>query len=403
MLLTVMTLANSMAGVSFEAGGQVRIHYREDLNIPDRSFQFSVCVDEYTWLIRTQPDRFLLAPSQAAVEYYESSSDGTNLYYVSVFNPSYDRAMGQQEALRVLKDAEQQLLKSRENSEHLSEVRARLLLVSNQFQRGAVTIRATNQAGALIRLGNIPDFRQDNLIAFVWLVFCSGPLLASSTSNLVPAFFHDYPPQAGTSFFVPGSWDLIPVSPRLPLQVLFQDDGSIYSASEVEVPPRSYTLTRASSKLADQRAKYEVTGVKDFDGMRLPSVFRCVRYTQLLDATGSAHPVPLYTIEGETLHASAQVSRTALAILTPRVTAVKDLRFSDEIRTPAIGYITAPGPLPSKAEVREKADFQRAQSMASQSAKQERHLAHTRVTMVAAIGMGTLIFATMLWRSRNRH
>lgn len=353
----------------FHAEGEITITLREAQRPKSEGFHFSVFVDGERWLIRTQPHAFLTNSSAAPIEYFETGTDGLDLFALSQFNEAYDRRRGQKEALGKLQEQEQELARLRTNPEGLQRVRELIANITADLNRSDLGLSGSNGAAGDVTRGTIPSYRPHDLIAPLWLAFCSSAWFAAQHTNIVPALFENISPTltSASNVFMRGSYTLMDAPSRLPVDIAFLNDGIFFLAPRSQVPAKVFQqlITRRASPRVT--VEYKVAQLKTYDGLTLPQQFSYDLYDVSKDGS-VANTVTTCRIVGSTTGAGAYFTLDSFAPKVSVDTAVADHRFIEEQAIPGVPYlIQKGGTWPSMNDVRPSQEYRRGRSTAQRN------------------------------------
>jgi hypothetical protein len=208
--------------------------------------------------------------------------------------------------------------------------------VSRQATNTAM--KPKNQGGGYITLGNIPPFRQDDLIAALWLAFCSEETFQHMPTNRLPAFFMDGAPSGPNqleNYLVSGRWDGAPAA-HGPTFAAFTNDSSLFSA------PIDRPLSVAVKPAVHQgylQAEFSASDPRETEGVLLNREFTIRRYIPKIQDGKISETMLMYTINAQVTavrKAAGLQSNGSPDILF----AVQDHRFASESNKPSVGYLT---------------------------------------------------------------
>jgi len=382
----------------FQASGIIGIS-RGDENSSDRAFLFDVFVSGNRWLIQTVPFQFLTNKAGAAIEAYHAGTDATNIYSAAMLNFGYDQRQGLETALAKLKDHEQ----ARSNggvanppastdNRFFSEVMTRGLAAATNGSQPKLKPR--NQAVGDISPGTVPAFDEVNMIAPLWLAFCSHGVLGSSETNLVPGLFHQPSGSASLQFelFETAQVRRSADFPYLPEAIGFSNHTVWLPKTPGRRP--SDQPPSASGPIFLE-ATFEAT-FERFGGLALPGAFQIRRYSPPTTPTDKPHE--RYRITGRVTNVTTKVELANFLPHLPAVIAISDKRFVDEVNNRGVRFFTEPGEWPSMATVRRTKEYARMKAEAfSESARSNRR----RAISVLAIALISVGFAALAWRSKR--
>ncbi len=385
----------------FHAEGQITMISTEQTSpkvstTVSQGFNFSVSVDGDRWLIRTQPHLFLTKSADCPTEYYEAGTDGTNLYFLDMFNKAYDVRRGQRVSLEKLREEEALLAKTAANSESLAKVRELISSISKDLSNP--TREALNEAAGTILLGTVPEYRVDNLISPVWLAFCSTPWLQGSQTNLVPAIFENAM-RGGTTYsniLMRAAYTCMSSPPFLPVELDFENDGFLYAVSRTNTNSRGLRKISKGQRGPTVPADYRVTAFKEFDGLQFPEKFTYSRYV-LRNQGGKSTTVRRYSIEGTVFRATTNVEVNNFTPKVRVVASITDERLLEAENT-AVPYVIKDGHWPGQDVVRSTEDYQRAIITAKKAAQVSKRPWPARQVLAWALLISALLLPLTLRR-----
>lgn len=321
---------------------------------PRGAFNFSVSVDGERWIIRTQPHQFLTNSANCPTEYYEAATDGTNVYYLDMFNRGYDKAHGQLEALQKLQEQEEVLLKAKAPAETVAKVSNLITLIEKDRANPAKEIQ--NEAAGSIFLGTVPEIRLHNLIAPLWLAFCSTHQIAKSNVALVPAVLESLPGNTNplSILLMKADCAFSEVAPYLPISIEFLNDGKYYVRSRNGSSGGHPRTIPSPKRRPAVTGEYKVLASQDYEGLRCPQKFTFKRYAFRSTGQGIS-AAEQFVIEGSTFRATTNVPATDFMPRLKVVTAVADRRFPEAAHG-SIPFIIKNGEWPGQAQVRASED-----------------------------------------------
>jgi hypothetical protein len=375
--------------VEFRAAGIVSISRPGGETLADRAFNFEVFVKGNRWLIRTVPFGLLTNSSSTTVESYQAGTDGTNVYSVAVHNPLYDKRRGQEEALATLRAEEEQLLAGKDTNPQLLSATRRMI---DNLSRQRSMPEARNQATGEIIVGTIPPFREDELIAAIWLALCSQPVIG--VTNLAPAVFHaksgDEP--LNSELFVDAEVRRSAQFPYVPEFVGFSNTGvRLPSGVASGAQPKPYKGLEGPFRVATYEASISRHGA-----LALPSAFEIRRYAV---STKSGLPQLRYQITGRISEVSPSVEledfRPELAV----VAAVADHRHVDDTLRSSVRVFTERGEWPSVERVRTTKEYLRASTQGTRRTHKTKLI---RTTILLSIALLTVPLAMLAWKVNRK-
>lgn len=172
-----------------------------------------------------------------------------------------------------------------------------------------------------------PSACEDSVTHFLWFAFASACYLDGVKDNKLPPIFD---PIVSVLFDaelrLPAIWDRMDQAPRLPIRILFLNDGYVRSRDSQNRetlrfqvgPPFSSGFTNAVLVLS---------GVTNFGRLLLPTGFRFVHYSPGIGPDGIPQLTTSRTIEAEASQIRASVSADSLMPKLPRKAVVQDRRL----------------------------------------------------------------------------
>jgi hypothetical protein len=159
----------------------------------------------------------------------------------------------------------------------------------------------------------------------VWLMLASSQYLRSVTNRLIEppltlGLFEndDYFPRP---FTIPAQWRLQQAFPFLPLQVTCRDDGEVKTA-----PPFQNAKRKPPFNAGFTNIVFRATGVRDFDGVEVPSSAQLDTYRPAIAGTPQLRPYTRYRLMLNTW--SKGIPQTSFIPKLPGLTTISDKRNS---------------------------------------------------------------------------
>jgi hypothetical protein len=357
--------------VQFQATGHIKITYY-NLGEPTTntsSLDFALRSRGDLWLIRTVPHLYFSNRTACLVKYYESASDGTNLYHVLVFNEDYDKVAGGKEFVSQLEGIEQRLQATGTDSNSLGPIRQlRKLAVKSIPREGTKPSKPRNGAVSEITPGDVPIFQHDDLIAPLWLAYCSGGRFLGTRGQLAPALFSELELtfSRASNLFTRVDCTVLDRQPKLPSLIDFLDDGAVYKSPRASAWPvlrSAVTPGRESTN-----ASYRVANVRECDGLLLPAAFSLVKLSPTPEASGIE-----FEISGVLESAALSMVNESFLPAVPVVSRVQDNRFTHLLSGHPAGYFTEPLHWPGLSEVMSTREYQLTVQQVTSRQSQPKH------------------------------
>jgi hypothetical protein len=371
-LLFLPPLANAADPDAFEASGHISITYGPGVEAPNRGLSFKARSNGKEWFIRCEPDEFKTNCASSMCEAFEASSDGTNVYSISIFNKQFDPQASHKRALDLLRIQEKQLVEANGDPAALLSLRGIIKSIQDSDSEEMKRYPVRNQAGGSIHLGLIPKFDQLDLIAPIWLALCSEKMFQSIPQGLSPAFFNDIstsPLAEVTNIFVPGSWELFSEGRKFPARVSFTNDGSFFGIA-IGSSARKITLLKPKTHPPYRAALFEAGKSKQYGNFTLPESFSISIFSTGEEVSHALETELVFKIEAVVTNVSGGII-TAPAPDQAVLATITDHRFVGELNAPVISYLIPSGGWVSKEQVRASPEFALAVSMAAKNARSQ--------------------------------
>jgi len=370
---------------------------REDDNLSDRAFQFEVFVRGNQWLIHTAPYEFLTNKVGAPIEFYEAGTNGTNIYSAALLNAAFDPRPSQEHMMALLQADEKRFAASGGDGRALFEARRVMASLSNALaasENDQPKPKARNQAVGEINPGTVPVFSELNLIAPVWLAFCSRGVIGSNGTNSVPGLFHQRNGNESPNFelFETAQVRRSTGFPYLPEAIQFSNQTTWLAKRPGRRPPDE---PASGSDPPSLEATYEATFAQ-YGELSLPATFQIRRYSP--SASRDAKPHLRYLISGRVTNLTAKVELADFLPHLPVVAAISDKRFVDGVIQSGIRVFTKPGEWPSVATVRATKAYARIKAEGDRESGKSNYRRTTVLLFIASI---SIALAVLAWKTRT--
>jgi hypothetical protein len=405
-LLVLLVLSGNSAGSaqSFDAKGTLTYKvFDEHQRLRfDKTFRFSMTMEGNKWTVVSKPVRDLdLEP----VSSFNTYSDGTNTYSVSILNPTYNKAKGISNFLANYNIDSNALVKSAPSK--IDQLILKKLLDTNQ-------ITTQNRAVGSIYPGAVPRFGPD-FAALVWLAYGSSSYFEAPTESKAPRmWFYDYPEQAVDDYMELAKWKLCDTEPHLPQLIEFYSDGTYGRADNHNRHTRIYYPPPYNREFTN--AIFKAMSFTNCEGKVFPFSFNLSGYVPTTNADGTAWLKIAGTIEGRTeeIHnhpnnfgrAGQTGLEEALSPFTPIIslnTAIVDYRFSAH-NGGYLQYLAPSNCILGGTNLHELTRFQdaiRAKNKSKNAKNDDKILARKRL-IVAVMGFLLVAFGVLVVRTARR-
>ena len=264
-LFIFLALASSALAENYQVEGDFNYQvFDQDGNVTVHLHRtFKVAVTGCNWSASTAPAEL---DETYPVMSYEARTDGTNVYSSSIFNLKYDQAKGLAALIKSMKWDTNAMLAKATSPEDKK-------LIQSMFEP-APSARRNDAVGKIMR-GTTPQYGFD-LIGPCWMAFGSGCYFDTVKTNRAPRMSpYDYPKQMMDDPLVPGTWQISPEAPHLPVRVTLQHSGLHYARNADGYKSTPFV---APYNLGFTNILYEVLSSTNIGGLVFPQSFRMTDY-----------------------------------------------------------------------------------------------------------------------------